>query len=297
MKKMIWMSVICLAGFVGMIVCIALLRGLSRQYEGDREYAVVLVNQDEYQNVKDEEHVKGAYLVRDGMTIRGEATSRETTVSLVTVECDTNGMFGTFAGLADGDESGCLLSSTAANEIFGTENAAGCTIFCGGVGYTVRSVVQSDEPILLVERADVPTGDRAATYTRAVTGVILDVSDELYRGQYADVFCSAHGLDSDDSYYISDYLDLLPSPEFPAKWSDFEYWGEYADKLSARRDRRLYAEKDAVELLYVRVYEELCLYRTWTVVCAVIFAAAGVGLLMAVRRRQARIPQGREVAG
>lgn len=58
-------------------------------------------------------------------------------------------------------------------------------------------------------------GDWEFADSKIIDGMVLDISDENYRGEYAEEAAVHHGYGS-SFYYASDYLDILPDINLPS---------------------------------------------------------------------------------
>lgn len=110
-------------------------------------------------------------------------------------------------GLAEDDRDGCAISRKTAEELFGTENAAGNFLEVNGETYTVRQVLPWKESLLLIRPRKKDT-----VYTRAFL--------KLQEGEgktKARQFLMENGLAGIvNGETIKDWI--------PDQWSDFEFW-------------------------------------------------------------------------
>ncbi len=113
--------------------------------------------------------------------------------------------------------------------------------------------------------------------------MVLDISDENYRGEYAEEAAVHHGYGS-SFYYASDYLDILPDINLPSKWSDFDFWSDASDELEAIHERRLYSDKDVLEIFYHRCGQQLNMYRQRSAISALLLSGWCVMVLVNIRK-------------
>ena len=83
---------------------------------------------------------------------------------------------------------------------------------------------------------------------------------------------------------ISDYLDILPDINLPSKWSDFDFWSDASDELEAIHERRLYSDKDVLEIFYHRCGQQLNMYRQRSAISALLLSGWCVMVLVNIRK-------------
>lgn len=126
-------------------------------------------------------------------------------------------------------------------------------------------------------------GDWEFADSKIIDGMVLDISDENYRGEYAEEAAVHHGYGS-SFYYASDYLDILPDINLPSKWSDFDFWSDASDELEAIHERRLYSDKDVLEIFYHRCGQQLNMYRQRSAISALLLSGWCVMVLVNIRK-------------
>lgn len=105
-------------------------------------------------------------------------------------------------------ENGCFVDRVTASELFGTEQAAGQILWCGGQAYTVCGTFESLRRTVL-RRADKADG-------QILTTVSCRISEESSAADSAEAFLMRHGLSGtciDFTYFgclSQDILLLLP---------------------------------------------------------------------------------------
>lgn len=268
--------VVCIASFLCMFVFVVRYANLRDSYRRDRDYAFVCEEQEEYHNLEQEDHVTGTYLVEENLTAEARSIHKKAKVALVTMDFSPEDIFKTEAGFTRQDTDGCMLSSTLADKLFGDRNITGLSVAVKEKTYLVRAVFELEEPVMIVQCGSTGGKNEALMENRSISGAVLDVSDEMYRGQYAEEFGIRHNTGSDSYYYASDYLNILPRLELPAKWSDFDIWSKWAGEVRAISDRRTYHNKDVVETFYYRIYNKLRGHRMVITISAVLFAVFAI---------------------
>ena len=126
MKKGMAAGMICVLSFVCMGIVFPLYKDETDSYKQDKNYAYVCVQQSDYQDMADEEYVAGTYWVERNQTV--ENNEREGKTSAVTVDFPVQDMLGITASLPTQDKDGCVVSSTLADELFGSEDIVGCRV-------------------------------------------------------------------------------------------------------------------------------------------------------------------------
>ncbi|MGN0154142.1 MAG: ABC transporter permease [Lachnospiraceae bacterium] len=286
MKKSRAAIAVCMASFTCMLVFAVYYVDLHGRYKTDRDYAFVCVEKDGYHDLKKEDYVKGTYLTEENQTAEAGSIHKKVDTTLVTVDFSPEDIFGAGAGFTQQDTEGCMLSSTLADRLFGDRNITGLLVTVKGKNYPVRTVFESEEVMMIVQRGHTGGGDWALMESRSISGVVLDVSEEMYRGQYAEEFSIRHNTEGSSYYYASDYLNILPGLEFPAKWSDFDIWSEWEEELHAISERRVYHNKDVVETFYYRIYNKLQGYRMLIAITAILFAVSVIKCISIYRKRK-----------
>lgn len=283
MKKNRVTIAVCITSFLCMFVFVVRYANLRDSYRRDRDYAFVCEEQEEYHNLEQEDHVTGTYLVEENLTAEARSIHKKAEVALVTMDFSPEDIFKTEAGFTRQDTDGCMLSSTLADKLFGDRNITGLSVAVKEKTYLVRAVFELEEPVMIVQCGSTGGKNEALMENRSISGAVLDVSDEMYRGQYAEEFGIRHNTGFDSYYYASDYLNILPRLELPAKWSDFDIWSKWAGEVRAISDRRTYHNKDVVETFYYRIYNKLRGYRMVITISAVLFA---VFVIWCISRRK-----------
>ena len=233
---------------------------MSGGYDRDRNYAFVTTGQTMYTRMKDEDYVKGTYRIYPGETVAGDAVYKKVQSDIVVVDFAVEDMFGGTGALRRNDADGCIISGELSYYLFGSSRTTGSAVTVLGKNYVVRSVIDSEESFMIVQAEQGRGGDWEFADSKIIDGMVLDISDENYRGEYAEEAAVHHGYGS-SFYYATDYLDILPDIDMPSKWSDFDFWGDASDELKSIHERRLYSDKDVLEIFYYRCGQKLNEYR------------------------------------
>ena len=256
---------------------------ISNEYKEDRKYAFAVTGQAEYYKMKEEDYVKGIYSIRSDNVISGDDRYIKAQADIVTVDFAVADMLSLGADLLIDDVYGCIVSSELSNELFGTDESVGTALIAGGADYIVRDVVQSVDNFVIVQAEKERGGDWAYVNGKVINGIVVDVSDENYRGEYIEALCNHHGYD-DKYYYVTDYLDVFPDINLPSKWSDFDFWNDISSELKEIAERRLYADKDVLEIFYYRRRQTINTYRQRSAISALLLAGWCVMVLVNIRK-------------
>lgn len=254
---------------------------ISNEYKEDRKYAFVVTGQAEYYKMKDEDYVKGTYSIGSDNVISGDDRYIKAQADIVAVDFAAFDMFSLGADLLIDDVYGCIVSSELSNELFGTDESVGTALIAGGADYIVRGVVQSADNFVIVQAEKECDGDWAYVNGKVINGIVVDVSDENYRGEYIDAICNHHGYDN-KYYYVTDYLDVFPDINLPSKWSDFDFWNDISSELKEIAERRLYADKDVLEIFYYRRRQAINTYRRRCIISALLLSGWCVIILVRI---------------
>lgn len=269
MKKRMAVGMICVLSFVCIGIVFTLYKDETDSYKQDKNYAYVCVQQSDYQDMADEDYVVGTYwMERDQMV---EQNGRKAETSVVTVDFSIQDMFGISASLPAQDKNGCVVSSTLADELFGNEDIIGSRVTLQEKEYYIRSVFASRESMLIVQRQNRGNSDWALVEHKQIGGVVLTVAEEAYRGQYMEQWCNRHNISTDNGYYVTDYLNVLPHFEFPAKWSQFSMWSSLIEQWKNMTDRKRYQCKDELEIFYDVLGNRLQTYRRILMIAGTVF--------------------------
>ena len=269
MKKGMAAGMICVLSFVCMGIVFPLYKDETDSYKQDKNYAYVCVQQSDYQDMADEEYVAGTYWVERNQTV--ENNEREGKTSAVTVDFPVQDMLGITASLPTQDKDGCVVSSTLADELFGSEDIVGCRVMWQEKEYYIRSVFSGRESMLIVQRQSSGTGDWALVEHKQISGVVLTVTEEAYRGQYMELLSNRHNMSVGHGYYVTDYLNVLPNFELPAKWSQFSTWSSLIEQWKNMTDRKRYQCKDEIETFYDALGDRLQTYRSILMIAGIVF--------------------------
>ena len=280
MKKMVtWiiLSMLVAAVAVWNIAC-----GISESYRYrlDRDYAIMTTDQVEYSGMKNENYIKGTYYIEPKLTVIGAGVYLEVKADIVTVDFTVEDMFDTGGSLSVDDSYGCIVSSELAYELFGSTETAGCSISFGDQENVVRTVIDSGDAFVIIQgkNENRHDDDLKSVDNIIVNGVIIDVSEENYRGEYALEVAGHHGYDGSGYYYVADYLDIFPHMMLPAKWSDFDFWKDVSDELGEISERRIYDDKDVIERFYYRQRRKINGYRLRSLVSVLLLLPCFIAL-------------------
>ncbi len=200
-------------------------------------YADFLTMQDNYP------FVEGCYTVSSGQLVEG-ILCRDAEVTVIEESVDSNLLFPSFNVLYAEDDTGCLLDRGTMYILFGTAADVGQTVLYRGKEYTVRGIIETDLPIIVISgqtvRKDYP-----------VDGFILNTESETYKNQYAGLLQNSY-KNITQFYYLTEYVSLKRWVETPSEWSDFEFWGQWFQTAAGRAEHLLFENKDILEQLFVR---------------------------------------------
>ena len=244
---------------------------ISETYDNDRNYAYLTTGQVTYNKMKNEDYIKGTYLIDRDVSVTGNGVYKQIMTDIVTVDFDVEDMLGISGILAENDMGGCIISSGLAYHMFGSIYATGFTVTVQGVDHVVRSVTDSEDNFILIQAEQERGEDWELVEHREISGLVIDISEENYRGEYAAEVGEHHGYSS-DCYYVTDYLNILPNINLPAKWSDFDFGAEASSEWKQMSERRLYADKDVLEIFYYRQRQQLNLYRWRSFIFGILLA-------------------------
>ena len=276
--------VVCIAAFICMVFFAVRYVDLRGRYKMDKAYAFVCVEQDGYHDLQKEEHVKGTYLAEGNLMVEADSIHKKAETTLLTVNFSPEDIFGAGTGFIQQDTEGCMLSSVLADRLFGNRNIIGLLVAVNGKKYPVRTVFDSEDAIMIIQCEHTDDVNWGLMKSRSISGVVLDVSDEMYRGQYAEEVGVRHNIGVDSYYYVSDYLDIFPKLGLPTKLSDFDIWSKWSNELHIISDRRTYHNKDIIETFYYRIYNKLQGYRMDILIACILFAIAFIKCISDQRR-------------
>lgn len=285
MKKLIAAIVVSVLSFICILVSMFYYLDLCNQYMSDKNYAFVCVEQSEYYDLSNEEYVRGTYYVEENQIAEENNIHKKVNTSLIIVDFSLNDMFGIGTELLEFDENGCIISSVLADELFGSNDVIGLSVTVKNKNYSVRSVFFANDKMIILHCEKKVDGDWALIGSKEVSGIVLDVSDEMYRGQYVEKFCSNHGFDY-NYYYVSDYINIFPDSDLPAKLSDFEKWSTMMEEWKDISDRKNYHREDVVETFYYRIGNKLQRYRIIILISSILFITCCIKFVFIYRKQK-----------
>lgn len=285
MKKIVINFFICILSFSCAVTMVIYCMNLSDQYMDDKKYMYICTEQSIYNKVQDEDYVIGTYIIAQNQIVKISNINKQVSAAVVTVDFTLNNMFGGTGNLLEYDLAGCIISDVLAENLFGSYDVIGSAIKVGDKEYIIRSLVDSDEMFIIIEE-----GKNANTNLyvggRRISGAIIDISDEAYRGQYLQEFCAQYNVEGNDNYYVSDYLKMYPTIEFPTKWSDFTRWSNIIKQWNKIAERRLYNNKDLIEIYYYKVWIKMNKYKNCIFVVSFLCIASLIRYISLVRKRK-----------
>lgn len=145
------------------------------------------------------------------------------------------------------DEEGCIIGEELAEELFGTRLAEGQQLEWEGRNMTVRGVLKEPGHFVMAEASgfrDTVTFDR----------INIIRPDSQDRSGTAEGFISRHGLSARELQWNHRYGWKWLTEMVPAKWSDFEGWGENLKKHKKAVEVVKNTGKSAVESEGIRNY-------------------------------------------
>lgn len=263
MKRYIIKGILICAGIFICILCFKSIKGRNTYFENKEEYQVLYGIEDmDYQDMElvreEQEYISGCYSVKENQQITG-ILNRESEVTVVYKDFDSELLFQSFNTLSREDKSGCLLDEETMYALFGTAVGVGQTVTFDEEEYIVRGVIKDDIPVMVINykeedkkgKTESDTEDNAENNTKmGVDGILIDASEELYKNQYRgkiENICSIS-----EGYYFSDYKSITSWIETPTKWSDFNFWGKYFDTIGNRIQHMFLENKDIPEQLAIR---------------------------------------------
>lgn len=255
------------------IVCLVHIRQQNYFFREKDGYQVVcgleqFVYSDLESGGKTQEFMEGCYYIEDGRQIEG-IVHRTAAVTVVGENMDSDILFPSFNRLAYDDVSGCLLDADTLYELFGTTNGFGQTVVYEDREYRVRGVLDVNIPLMVISSK--------FEEDQRIDGLVLNTAGEWYRNQYAEILNSVYGFGG-RSYYLTDYVSVAKWIETPSKWSDFEFWGSYADQLKLRLEHTFFDNKDITEQVCLRKSFQMTGTRT-------VFVILAAALIIALFRR------------
>lgn len=239
-------------------VCLYVLHNNRNVYEKTENVGVLTLH-DEDELTFDmleqmqEEYLIGGYQVVEGQKIilTGSVKSAET--NLVIVNFPVTELLTSVNQLHVEDMAGCIVSSHTMYELFGTTESIGQCLTLYGRDYMVRGILDTEESMVMIQYDTAVLSDR----NKALDGIVFDTSKELYRNQFVNHFYNSYQMGNvSDLYYTYDYMSLFGKLGTPVKWSDFDFWKDYENELAIRLERKLYGNKDVIELYYYHIFIE-----------------------------------------
>lgn len=252
-KRIVRWIVFCLAFFI-MALCMGKRKETDRYYQGKENCQVIDgVADTTYRDMEtmkeNQDFIAGCYSADPAQSIAGEE-QRSAEVTVIAVDGDSDLLFHSGNVLYRGDDAGCLLDKDTMYEIFGTSVSVGGTVTYAGTEYVVRGIVDDTIPLMVINLHE-PETLQGAESDREITGIILDTEGELYRGQYQEKLLSAYGI-AGNAWYMTDYRSPANWIETPSKWSDFGFWGDYADHIRDRLEHMVFENKEVPEQLCLK---------------------------------------------
>ena len=139
------------------------------------------------------------------------------------------------------DAEGCILSETAAEQLFGNREVEGLTLCYQERVLVIRDVINIREMVLVVE------GNQETTSYDRIT---LQPSWNMTNRRGAESFAGRHGLATEHLRYDifdKEYLmELIPS-----KWSDFMGWKKSFASVWSDIMLLVQSKKSTVELIFI----------------------------------------------
>lgn len=252
-KRIVRWIVFCIMFFV-MVLCMGRRKEAGRYYHGKESCQVLdgidgITYQDMETMKENQEFIVGCYSTYPVQSITGDG-QRSAKVTVIAVDGDSDLLFHSFNILYQGDDAGCLLDKDTMYEMFGTSVSVGGTVTYAGEEYVVRGIVDDHIPLMVVNLHE-PETVQGSESDREINGIILDTEGELYRGQYKEKMESAYDI-TGNSYYMTDYRSFANWIETPSKWSDFDFWGDYAQNVKNRLEHMFFENKEVPEQLCVK---------------------------------------------
>ena len=221
-----------------------------------------------------QQHILGGYVVQEAQSLAADQVKKETEVSVLSLTCASSGIVMATAELNRDDEAGCLLDPDSLYALFGTTKAQGQRLTWQGKTYQVRGVLLTEQACMVVQNQEQEAD---------LTGVILNVKKEFYRGQYSQNELASYPL-KEESYYTKDYFSFFHWLETPNQWSDLSFYADLKKECQTRLEHIRYGNKDVLETVYVRLYYKrlqreclLLLLVVLTVVTGRIWRKKGAG--------------------
>lgn len=289
MKKFIATIVVSMLLFICTLISSLYYEDLCNQYITDKNYAFVCVEQSEYYDLSNEDYVKGTYYVEDNQIAEEKNIHKKVNTSLVIVDFSLNDILGIGAELLEFDANGCVVSSAFAEELFGSNDVIGLSVLVKNKNYSIRAVFNADDKMIIVQREKKVAGDWMLIESKEISGIVIDVNEEMYRGQYVYKITSNHGFEYDNFYYASDYINLIPECNLPAKLSDFEKWSTIMEEWKDISDRQSYHRKDVIETFYYRLGNKIQRYRLIIIISSVLFIMVCIKCIFIYRNEKGKV--------
>lgn len=285
MKKIVITFFICILSFSCAVMMVVYCMNLSDQYMDDKKYMYVDTGHSMYNKLQDEDYVKGTYIIEQDQVVKLRNINKQVRASVITVDFALNNMFGVTGNLLEYDSVGCIISDVLAENLFGSYDVIGCIIKVGDKEYVIRSLIDSDEMFIITEEEQ-NANTNLYVESKKINGAIIDISEEAYRGQYLQEFCTRHNVDGNDNYYVSDYLNIFPTIEFPTKWSDLTRWSTIIKQWNKIAEKRLYKNKDFIEIYYYNLWMKMNKYKKCIFIVSILFIASFIQYISLVRKRK-----------
>jgi len=288
MKEYIATIVVAMLSFICTLISFYYYVDLSNQYVTDKKYAFVCMKRYEHQGLPSEEYFKGTYYIEDNQIAEEKSIQKKVSTSLIIIDFSLNDMFGVGVELLEYDTNGCIISSSLADELFGSQDVNGLSVFVMKKNYSIRAVFPADDKMIIVQQDNKKDGAWGSVSDAEISGVIINVSEEVYKGQNIDAICTNYGIDKGNYYYISDYLNMIPGCVLPVKLSDFEKWSTMMEEWKKIWDRQTYHREDVIETFYYRLGNKLQGYRLISLIFAVLFLISCIKCIFIYRKRNGK---------
>lgn len=210
-------------------------------------------------------HILGGYVQQQLQKIEAFHVKKDTSIPVLALTCSSARIVAATADLNKEDVAGCLLDADSLYTLFGTTKAQGQQLIWQENTYQVRGVLLTDQPCMVVQNTD----EKAY-----LSGVILQVKKELYRGQYSQNEMTAYPV-GEEGYYTKDYLSFFHWLTTPNQWSDLSFYGDLQKEYKNRIDHIRYANKDVLETIYVRLYYKRLQREAEILILAVLMVITG----------------------
>lgn len=242
--------------------------------EEAKQYQIIQLTKDgisfkemDYKIKNDEDSkITGGYAVYENQEVAAKGVKRIVMLNVVELSFSSDVLFFSDVILGTDAINGCLLDRDSMYALFGTVEVEGQQLFYQEKEYTVKGLVDSEEPLIVIQNTE---------EDRVVGNLVLDCREEFYRDKYYMELYYFYPF-SGKSYYIADYTSFFHWIETPNKWSDFDFWRMYGNRIKDRWREMLFRNKDVVEVWYYRLRLQSLCYELEMIVCVCLIA---VGLV------------------